>query len=173
MSDFLSRFVEAQSLRDGHRHSLRVLIRDRPDAGRQGKAECCRSGQCCWRRPGELSADDVPRLAARLGLSPPELFARYLVVDDIRDHLSLLPRRAGQEGGRMLGWRETYDLDTPCVFLGESGDCSVHEDKPAACREFRCWEEAPVPATPLPWAPEALRALGWDGVSPDDWEATP
>ena len=48
---------------------LDLLEKKSPAAETQGKTECCRSGICCWRRPGALSREDVPKIAALLGIS--------------------------------------------------------------------------------------------------------
>ena len=159
-------FFESIHLRESFLHSLKVIEAKNPTAEKQGKGECCRSGVCCWRRPGSLSKEDVQPLAEKFGLTPKEFFKEYLVVDDIHGK-TLLPRRKHQGGGEMLGWRETYSLESPCVFLNEDNSCQVHEVKPKTCRDFRCWEKDNQADTVI-WSEEDLMELGWDGINPDD-----
>lgn len=157
---------EAMRLKGRFIAKLQMIEKAHPTAKTQGSDNCCRSGVCCWRRPGELSPDDLDKLAAHLGLTAPETFRQFCVVDKI-DGLILRLRRAHEEGGRMLTWRDTYDLDTPCVFLDRNeSKCKVHEAKPANCAAYKCWTDNPVREMPV-WTEGALTALGWDGFDPD------
>ena len=164
------RMVRAAELRSDAISKIAEIERQHPTAEHQGKTECCRSGVCCWRRPGALAEEDIAPLALHLGITEQELFRDYLVVDEIQGRRCLLPRRAHQEGGSMIGWEETYSVTTPCVFLDETHDnaCKAHEAKPAACRNFKCWEGENSTLPPI--SDERLRALGWDFVNPDDSE---
>lgn len=134
-----------------------------------GATSCQRSGYCCWKRPCDLYPGDVERLAAFLGLSVEETFKRYLIVDEWDDKLHLLPRRGQQVGGRYLTSLETFDIDTPCVFLdtseGADNACKVHAAKPTGGAHWHCaMSAAERDALPEPeWTVEALMALGWDG----------
>jgi len=138
-----------------------------------GAATCQQSGVCCWTRPCDLFPGDERRIAVHLGVTVHELFASSLVVDDIQDGngYRLLPRRGQQDGGRYLTARETYDIDTPCVFLDvEHGNaCKIHEVKPEGGRRFVCtMTDAEIKALPSPkWTEEQLRGIGWDGYSDD------
>lgn len=146
--------------------TLRVL-EEGPTAENLGKKECCRSGVCCWRRPAALSKEDVERIAAKLNLTPQEFFKAYLVVDEIQGRLCVALRRKLQDGGRFLPWRETYSIDTPCVFLGEGNACDVHDYKPTSCATFKCWDESTSGDDDIhrpKWTREEVIALGWDGV---------
>lgn len=166
-----STFIESLGLRERFRRESDRIAAERPSAQAQGKQECCRSGNCCWRRPGALSAEDVGRIAARTGLTPGELFRRLLVVDTVQvggGEFSLHPirRHQGSLAGGAVPWRETYSLESPCVWLGEGGGCEVHDVKPETCASFRCWVPGSGVGSP-PWTREQLVALGWDGVWPD------
>ena len=110
----------------------------------------------------------MSRLATHLDLSEKELFQQYLVVDQFHGKMVLRLRRAHEESGRMLDWRDTYSIASPCVFLrvDEGNACAVHEAKPQNCRDYKCWENSPAIFTDIPEA--KLRELGWDGVDPDD-----
>lgn len=145
---------------------LQELEQFHPPASKQGRGGCCRSVVCCWRRPGALDQDDIGRIADHLGKTPQELFRENLIVDDFGHGLLLLPRRKQQAGGRMITSAETYDIDTPCVFLGESNACEIHDVKPSGCRNFMCWSKQSHPE-PI-WQREELVSLGWDGVNPDE-----
>lgn len=160
---------ESFALQDRFVRSLKVIEAKNPTAKKQGKSECCRSGVCCWRRPGSLSKADVAPIAAKLGISEIELFKSLLVVDKIKGLLTLLPKRKHQKGGEMIGWQETYSLESPCVFLGKDNACEVHEVKPKTCREYRCWEENRSAITEE-WKEADLKAMGWDGTDPDNYD---
>lgn len=136
-----------------------------------GASECQRSGICCWRRPCDLYPGDEVRLAQHLGLSVQETFKKYLVVDEFAGRLRLLPRRGQQDGGEYLTDSQTFDIDTPCVFLrpDEQNACSVHPAKPTGGASWSCsMSQAEQDALPQPaWTHEALMAIGWDGERDD------
>jgi len=164
-------FLEILELRHQYQEGLALLKREHPTAAAQGRQACCRSAVCCWRRPGELHPDDVPRIAAHLGLTPQELFRRWLVVDKINGRLVVLPRRVHQQelAGHYVPLRETYSLASPCVFLvpQEQNACRIHEVKPYGCRNFECWSDAWKTKTKPVWSVDALQALGWDAREED------
>jgi Fe-S-cluster containining protein len=171
---WLGNQLEAETLARQLRIKLDVIQKEHPRASDQGKTECCHSGHCCWKRPGSLVPADVPALAAFLKLTPKELFRTRLVVDEICGTLMLLPARAHQakEGltGSMLGWRETYSAASPCIFLTKDNLCAVHEVKPESCRRYRCWEANDINEEDYRFTPEQLKALGWSGFDPDDYD---
>lgn len=131
-----------------------------------GASGCQRSGVCCWRRPCDLVPGDVERLAAHLGITPAETFLEYLVVDEFGGELRLLPRRGQQAGGHYLTTRETYQIDTPCVFL-DGKTCRVHDAKPTGGARWHCAmseaETRSLIASDPKWTHAELVALGWDG----------
>lgn len=155
--------ILAHTLAERYRRRLAEVGRDHPTAASRGETECRRSGVCCWVRPCELGPGDPERLAAHLGVSVAELFLNYLVVDRFSWGLGLLPRRAEQEGGQFLSDRETWDCDTPCVFLADDHSCRVHDAKPAGGRQFGCWMPDRASLPHYPWSRESLLALGWSG----------
>lgn len=140
-----------------------------------GATNCQRSGVCCWQRPCDLFPGDAERMAALLKISPTEVFREYLIVDDLGDGsgLRLLPRREQQTGGRYLTVAETYDIDTPCVFLdvANGNACRVQAAKPHGGARFHCtMAPAEIAALPPPrWTEEQLVAIGWDGERDGDW----
>ncbi len=158
-------FVLADLLRSRYRERMADMERRHPPARATGATSCQRSGLCCWQRPCELGPGDPERIAAHLGTSAAALFREYLVVDRFDLGLCLLPRRTEQEGGRFLRDDETYDVDTPCVFLTAEHACRIHDVKPAGGRQFACWlpktERAALPR--YTWTTADLETLGWDG----------
>lgn len=156
-------------LRERNLRVLQAYEEAHPRALTQGKTECCRSGVCCWTRPCQLGHDDPERIATHLGITVAELFSKYLVVDEIGLQLLLLPRRKEQEGGRYLSAAETFDCDTPCVFLGEDNACQIHDVKPVGGKHFKCWDPSTgQPPEGVEWTEEALIRLGWDGLRDGD-----
>lgn len=140
-----------------------------PSAGQRGADACCHSGRCCWSGPCELSPSDPPKIAAHLGVTETDLFARYLVVDEsrFRDGFRVIPRRRQWTAGRYLTNAETYDADTPCVFLGDGNACQIHDAKPAGGVFYKCWDPDTHGEPPgVEWSKEQVMALGWDG---DEW----
>jgi hypothetical protein len=125
----------------------------------------------------ELSRQDVPRLASHLGITPPELFREYLVVDEYQGGLVLRPRRTSQEGGRWLTADQSFETD-PCIFIHENGEdskprtvCEIHDVKPARAATGGCWDREETPRLAVPtWTEDELRALGWSGdrYEPED-----
>jgi Fe-S-cluster containining protein len=81
---------------------------------------CRRCGQCC-RVPGYvyLTAADVDRIAAFLGMAVEAFTARYT---------RLAPQRSG------LSLTETGE--GACIFLDARGDCAIQAVKPEQCDAF-------------------------------------
>lgn len=127
-----------------------------------GSKHCSQCGYCCWIRPGSLTPEDVPKMAKFLGLTPKELFKKYLVVDYIDHILCLLPIRKSQEdlAGSFVPSNRTYDIDTPCIFHTETG-CRIHECKPHQCETMKCWEDNDSEVA-LKYPRDQLLELGWD-----------
>lgn len=134
---------------------------------------CNQCGICCWRRPGEFAGpEDLAASAKLVNMDPPEFFRTFCVVDDLHNKLTVVPRRSGQAdvAGTYLNSDRTYDIDTPCVFLNtDSNECRIHEAKPQACVEFKCWN--PVKGAKVhSWSEEDMKALGWDGNRANRWD---
>ena len=81
-----------------------------------GCTECCRQRGFVY-----LSEDDIPRIAAFLGMERAAFERRYVF---------RTPRRA----------RLRVPRDSTCHFLA-AGGCSIHPAKPAQCRIFPFWPE--------------------------------
>lgn len=171
-------FISAHMLRARtHERLKEIAAKASPKrAMDSGAATCQRSGVCCWTRPCDLFPGDEQRIADHLGVAVPELFRSSLVVDNMQDGVGyrVLPRRGQQEGGRYLTSRETFDLDTPCVFLDVEHDnaCRIQPVKPQGGAQFVCTlTDAEIKALPHPtWTEEQLAALGWDGdADGGDW----
>lgn len=159
---------------DGFRRRLKMAHDALPKgASERGETSCCRSGRCCWTGPCELNPLDPPRIAAHLGITEADLFAQYLVVDE-RLHgpgLRVIPRRKQWPGGVFLTNEETFDADTPCVFLGDDNGCQNHDAKPTGGAFYKCWDPSThgSPANTV-WTEEQVLALDWDGNRwRDDW----
>jgi Fe-S-cluster containining protein len=75
--------------------------------------DCTKCGNCCVRLSPRLHADDVERLAGRLGLKSPELEKKLLRKDDD-------------------GWLFSRQ---PCPLL-EGKRCSCYADRPDDCRSY-------------------------------------
>jgi uncharacterized protein len=75
--------------------------------------DCTKCGNCCVRLSPVLHAEDVERLARRLGLASPELEAKLL-----RKHED--------------GWQFARQ---PCPLL-EGKRCSCYADRPEECRSY-------------------------------------
>lgn len=108
---------------------------------------CQRCTACC-RWPGDvrLEEDEIPRIAAYLGLSEDEFIVRYTRLRTNRQGLSLIERE-----------------DHACIML-EDGGCRVHEVKPSQCAgfpnrwNFPGWREV-CEAVPVPMADARARGL--------------
>jgi len=80
--------------------------------------DCTTCADCCHPDDIGLTPDDIPRLAAGLGLTEDEVIARYV------------DREAGARVGEWGVFR-----GTPCPFL--SGQrCSIYPYRPQACRDY-------------------------------------
>ena len=85
---------------------------------------CRRSGNCCAIPGGivRVTADELPAIAALLGMSPPAFASRYLQAD---------------------GERLVEGLGNRCVFLQEGAEasCGIYPARPQKCREWPFWPE--------------------------------
>ena len=78
---------------------------------------------CCYLGYVAVSADDVGRLAAFLGLTPQEFERQHVIArSPAGEHLI-------KQGLQV------------CQFLGEDRRCTVYEARPNRCRAYHCWEE--------------------------------
>jgi Fe-S-cluster containining protein len=105
--------------------------------------ECTRCGVCCTGGADEyvfLEPDDVPVLAAELGLSLPGFRRRYLMRTD--------------EGDLVLRMRD----DGACVLLAADGTCRVYRGRPLQCRTYPFWPE--LVETAKAWQRESRRCEG-------------
>jgi len=106
----------------------------------------CSCPQCvsaCRNDPGRLVPDDLPALAALLGLSIEELIVSCLVKIPImgREKIYALAP-AKRKGKRLLAAPGTvvpgyYVREKgTCIFLDETGMCTVHQAKPFECGAY-------------------------------------
>lgn len=52
----------------------------------------------------------------------------------VRDHH--LPHLIKQENKSLLDWNTLPYADRKCVFLGDTGECTVYENRPLSCRKY-------------------------------------
>lgn len=78
--------------------------------------DCTACGNCCRELCISVEAEDIERLAKRLGISSSDFESRYVAVDDDDSTEKFMP-------------------ESPCPFLGGC-KCTVYEDRPKVCREF-------------------------------------
>lgn len=85
-----------------------------------GRFVCHRCGNCC-RGDGyvKLTADDIRRASAFLGLEEAEFLATHGVREG--DHWVL---------------RDQADADLSCIFLLPDNTCRIYPAKPTQCRDF-------------------------------------
>jgi len=102
-------------------------------ACQKGCTDCCNTAGYVY-----LSAQDLARAAAFLGLSPAEFERRYVY-----------------RTRRLLRLRKPPDKQ--CPFLGTSG-CLIHPAKPTQCRLYPFWPE--IVERPSDWRVESLRCRG-------------
>jgi Fe-S-cluster containining protein len=165
------RRVEYEAAADALRHKLR------PSSDRTPKPQhCSRCGYCCWLSPPRLTKADLTRAAEHESLTEAEFFARYCVVNEIPpdfDKLAPQIRRANWRylAGMYLPAVQSYDLDSPCVFLRRGKRCGLNAAKPAECAGFCCWVDGHNGYAKVyeAWTDAELRALGWDGCKEDEW----
>lgn len=90
--------------------------------------QCQRSGNCCSRPEGRvrISEEEIPAIAALVGLEVDGFRARYLV--------------AGPGGDSLL----KSGLGPACIFLQKQegrATCGIYEARPSHCRSFPYWDE--------------------------------
>ncbi len=123
--------------------------------------ECDRCTACC-RWPGQvvLTAVEIDRMAAHLGMDPPGFIERFTRLNARRSGLILLNQPEGA-----------------CVFL-DGRDCRVNPVKPQQCRDFpNLWNfpgfesicrARPLDVTTDEWRQRILAATGRDLPAPPD-----
>lgn len=93
--------------------------------------------ECCKHRPGWFKPGEAEKAAAYLGLSLPDFFKKYLVVDfwlRMEGDINLLiPKQVEQEGGRKLSYSDAFHL-ADCIFLSKDNRCTIHAVKPSECK---------------------------------------
>lgn len=109
---------------------------------------CTACGRCCVRRVPAASAplaeSEIQSMAQALGLSSVCFKGKYT---------------ESLESANMKGRQLKVDpVSGRCMLLTESGKCSVHDARPAACRTYPFWPENV--ASPYEWAREAVLCEG-------------
>lgn len=127
-------------------HGLTDLMTELASEGvaREGRSVSCRAGcGACCRQPVPVTESEAIRLAALVDEMPEprrtEVRARFaaaLARLGAAGMLGRLRRPEEIEVGDPLGvGREYFELGVPCPFL-EAESCSIHPERPIACREF-------------------------------------
>ena len=106
----------------------------------------CNCEQCrkmCLGLPGWFMPGQVTLAAAFLGLSVPEFFAQYLIVEywvGSPDIDVLAPRRIDQEGLSRARWNDSF-RNAACKLLGPAGCRLPHDLRPVECStSYACGE---------------------------------
>lgn len=77
--------------------------------------DCTTCANCCKTLGIVVDAQDVQRIATRLGITPAQFSLRYVSVQP--------------DGARCFN-------AVPCPFLGKNNRCVIYEDRPQACRQY-------------------------------------
>ena len=75
--------------------------------------DCCKCGNCCRDYSTVVQKDDISVIAPALGMSEQDFLDKYLIQSD-----------------------EGLEIEAPCPFLNETGECAIQECKPTVCRDF-------------------------------------
>ena len=78
--------------------------------------DCLQCANCCKTLSPTLTAEDVARIAARLGMDAAAFRTEYLVESEDRGL-----------------WKPK---SLPCSFLGADNCCTIYEVRPASCAEY-------------------------------------
>lgn len=127
-----------------------------PISCRAGCGACCKQLVPLSRVEARLLAELVDRLPPERGAAVRERFARAVERLDAAGLAAPL-RDAAARGGRPLReiGLEYFAQNVECPFL-EAGSCSIHPDRPLACREYLVTSPAEHCANP---APETVRTV--------------
>lgn len=77
--------------------------------------DCTTCGNCCRESGVAVTADEIERLAGRMGISAEEFESRHIAEDN--------------------DYGEKFMPETPCPFLG-GNLCTIYEDRPQVCRDY-------------------------------------
>jgi Fe-S-cluster containining protein len=78
--------------------------------------DCTKCANCCRTLHAVVTEEDIPRIAAHLGMPPDTFISTYLERDEDGD-----------------GYRIKT---TPCPFLGEDSKCTIYDVRPEKCRGY-------------------------------------
>lgn len=77
--------------------------------------DCVKCANCCKTAPPILERSDIGPLAKHMEISKKQFIKKY-VLEDLTGELTM--------------------NGVPCQFLAESGECTVYDIRPKACRQF-------------------------------------
>ena len=75
--------------------------------------DCCKCNNCCRDYNTVLQRDEVCVIAPFVGMSEQEFIDEHLIQTT-----------------------EGFEIESPCHFLNENGECAIQECKPLVCRDF-------------------------------------
>lgn len=89
--------------------------------------DCTRCANCCRTMQIGVTKEDIPRIAAHLGMAPDEFIAAYLEQDK-------------QDGDYRM------KATPPCPFLGDDNLCKIYDVRPEGCRGYPFTDKPDFPS---------------------------
>jgi Fe-S-cluster containining protein len=137
-----------------------------------GSVACYGRGRCCTNNPGWFGPGEIEQTAELLGLSPEELFRKFLVV--VTQHAVDVPGQPAvdifapakvDEHGEPIaptGARapRVYELMRGACIFYKGGRCGIHAARPIECRRYFCEQ-----ADELNMSRAQLAKLWWDAAN--------
>jgi Fe-S-cluster containining protein len=147
-------------------------------AGAEGRAVSCRKGcGACCRQLVPISEVEARRIGRLVEELPEprrqEIRTRFERARERLSEAGLLPKLEDRESfadGDALSFGRTYfQLGIPCPFL-EDESCSIHADRPIACREYLVTSPAANCADPKPGVIDMVELPGkvWTALARAD-----
>ena len=100
-----------------HRANKNKVLKLVPDLNEEAfeKIDCLTCANCCKNYSPRFTPPDIKRISKFLGIKDGEFKEKYLVQDEIGDHVT---------------------KTKPCPFLGDDNYCSIYEVRPTDCVRF-------------------------------------
>lgn len=110
---------------------------------------CLQCQAACQRKPGWFAPGEAERVGVYLGMSLPELFQHYLMVDWFeRTNANPIFVLSPAIKGHTAGSEFPANPQGECVFY-ENGQCRIHPVKPEECRGVMACKSQHGPPWPL------------------------
>ena len=98
--------------------------------------DCTKCANCCRTLRVVVTDDDIPRIAAHLGMAPDAFIATYLERDEEE---------------------VCYRIKTsPCPFLGAASKCTIYDVRPEKCRGYPFTDKPDFPSLSITHANNAV-----------------